>query len=309
MRGYTQDIVDRGGAPRTSSTALGLVGLRPVMELSSGDPDVVVALIDGPIARDHPDFAREHIRVLPGDMDSTCATPGSIAYSHGTLIAGILHARRDSFLPGICPGCTLVSRPIFLEAADAETVPNATVEELADAIIEVIGAGARILNLSIGLDGESVRAAQVIELALEQATRHGALVIAAAGNQGVLGSSAITRHPWVIPVVPCGTDGRILAPSNLGASIGRYGLVAPGQGIPSLAASGGYARFTGSSAAVPFVTGTVALLWSVFRRMSAAELRLAVMGDGRRRSITPPMLDASMAYNALAAVTPGVGIL
>jgi subtilisin family serine protease len=270
------------------------------MELSSGDPDVVVGLIDGPVARDHPDFAREHIRVFPGGLGDTCAIPESAACTHGTLIAGILHARRDSSLPGICPGCKLVSRPIFLEAPDAEGVPNATVEELADAIIDLTGAGARVLNLSVGLAEESVRATQIIELALGQAARHGALVVVAAGNQGVLGSSAITRHPWVIPVVPCGSDGRILAPSNLGASIGRHGLVAPGQNISSLAASGGYARFSGSSAAVPFVAGTVALLWSVFRQVSAAQLRLAMMGPGRRRSIMPPMLDASMAYDALA---------
>ena len=31
--------------------------------------------------------------------------------------------------------------------------------------------------------------------------KRGAIVVAAAGNQGgMLGSSAVTRHPWVIPV-------------------------------------------------------------------------------------------------------------
>jgi subtilisin family serine protease len=300
MRRDMRDIADRPGAPRTSSTALDRVRLPRLMELTSGVPEVVVGLIDGPIARDHPDLAREQIRVLPGGAGDTCATPESFACRHGTLVAGLLHARRDSSFPGICPGCTLVSRSIFLEAPDAE-VPNATVEELADAIIEVIGAGARVLNLSVGLAEQSIRAIQVIELVLGQAARHGVVVVVAAGNQGVLGSSAITRHPWVIPVVPCDSDGRVLASSNIGPSIGRHGLVAPGQDATSLAASGGHARFSGSSAAAPFVTGTVALLWSVFQRVSAAQLRLAMIGLGPRRSIIPPLLNASMAYDTMKA--------
>ena len=49
-------------------------------------------------------------------------------------------------------------------------------------------------------------------------------MVAAAGNQGTLGSSAITRHPWVIPVVACDLRGRPMNESNLGSSIGRRGL-------------------------------------------------------------------------------------
>jgi subtilisin family serine protease len=142
---------------------------------------------------------------------------------------------------------------------------------------------------------------------LEQAARRGVIIVAAAGNQGTLGSSAITRHPWVIPIVGCDRYGQVLAQSNLGASIGRHGLAAPGHKITSLAASGGHATFTGSSAAVPFVSGTIALLWSVFQRASAAQLHLAVTGSmARRRSVSPPLLDASAAYAALEATKLGV---
>ena len=122
----------------------------------------------------------------------------------------------------------------------------------------------------------------------------------------MVGSSAITRHPWVIPVVGCDCHGQVLAQSNLGASIGRHGLTAPGHDITSLAASGGHATFSGSSAAVPFVTGAIALLWSVFPRASAAQLRLAITGSlARRRSVTPPLMDASAAYAALEPTKKG----
>ena len=91
-----------------------------------------------------------------------------------------------------------------------------------------------------------------------------------------------------------------MASSNLGASIGRSGLAATGEDIESLAATGGTATFDGTSAAVPLVTGTLALLWSLFPTAGAAQLRLAVAGRVRRRSVTPPILDARAAYQAMA---------
>ena len=47
--------------------------------------------------------------------------------AHGTYVAGILAARRGSGAPAICPGCTLLVRPIFLEtASDNAEMPSAT---------------------------------------------------------------------------------------------------------------------------------------------------------------------------------------
>jgi subtilisin family serine protease len=114
---------------------LHLVGLPRLMALSHGDPRVTIALIDGPVADSHPDFALGSVK---GGADVACNTPGSLACRHGTFVAGILHARRDSTAPGICPGCTLISRPIFAEAEDAKGAPSATLETVAEAILEVL---------------------------------------------------------------------------------------------------------------------------------------------------------------------------
>jgi hypothetical protein len=53
--------------------------------------------------------------------------------------------------------------------------------------------------------------------------------------------------------------------------------------------------------APPFVTGTVALLWSEFPRASAATVRAAVTGAHgmRRTTVVPPLLDAWAAYEVL----------
>ncbi len=279
-----------------------LVRLRGLMAETEGDARIVVALIDGPVAVDHSSLAVDRIRSVAGEDGAGCPAPAGAACGHGTFVAGILHAKRGSNTPGICPGCTLLLRPIFGDTAPVagEDLPSATGEQLASAILEVIAAGARVVNLSVGLIAAPLRTERVLEEALQEAARRGVVVVAAAGNQGVVGGSAITRHPWVVPVVACDPQGRILAPSNLGASIGRFGVVAPGHGIASLSGDGGHTKLSGTSVAVPFVTGTVALLWSLFPSTSATRLRLAVTASpNRRRSVSPPLLDAAAAYHTL----------
>ena len=62
-------------------------------------------------------------------------------------------------------------------------------------------------------------------------------------------------------------------------------------------------KFGGTSVAVPFVTGAIALLRSEFPTLSAADVRLAIGGASRRQrsSVVPPLLNASAAYDALSA--------
>lgn len=288
-----------GGAPEA------LVRLRALTDFTPGNAGVSVALIDGPVALEHPHFEAANVRVLSGTLAAACRRAESIACRHGTLVAGVLHAKRHSPTPGICPGCTLVIRPIFAEtetAAEANGLPIARLAEVAAAILETIDAGARIINLSVGLAEQGGGSERAVEQALDAAAQHGVLVVAAAGNQGTVGGSVITSHPWVIPVVACDRSGQVMTLSNLGASIGRHGLAAPGEDIESLSAAGGNATFSGTSAAVPFVAGTFALLWSAFPAANATQLRLAVTGGVRRRSVIPPLLDVQTAWNALGTI-------
>jgi subtilisin family serine protease len=181
-------------------------------------------------------------------------------------------------------------------------MPSATPQQLAAAIIECIDNGARVINLSLALPQPSVKGERALEEALDLAVRRGVIVVAAAGNQGALGSSAITRHPWVIPVVACDLAGRPMNESNLGGSIGRRGLSAPGDGVTSLSAQGQPLTLGGTSVAAPFVTGAIALLWSEFPVATAAQIKLAVTraATTRRASVVPPVLDAAAAYRNLS---------
>src|SRR5437016_1761199 len=72
---------------------LDLVKLPPLMELTSGGSEVVVELLDGPVATNHPDLANENIREIPGSLSSTCTQNDTAACMHGTFVAGILCAK------------------------------------------------------------------------------------------------------------------------------------------------------------------------------------------------------------------------
>ena len=286
---------------------LELVRLTELMRRTAGSPAVTIGLIDGPVFLQHPDLAQVYVRSFPlresrSAGDGTCTKPDSAECRHGTLVAGVLSAKRGSLAPAICPGCTLLIRPLFSEqAVENGEEPGASPLELATAIHDCLDSGARVINLSVALSQLSCQTNRHLEDSLTRALRRNVIVIAAAGNQGGLGSTAITRHPWVIPVVGCDAGGSPLNESNLGSSIGRRGLRAPGDSITSLSGTGGFLTSGGTSIATPFVTGTVALLWSAFPSATAAQIRQAVCSIPRRRpaTVVPPLLNAEAAYKAM----------
>jgi subtilisin family serine protease len=284
---------------------LDVVRLPQLMRRGNGRPDVTIALIDGPVARDLPDFSAANIREVPGRLNGICSQADTVACAHGTFVAGVLVAQRRSAAPAICPGCTLLVRSIFAEVLNGNRdMPRATPEELAEAILDAVRAGARIINLSAALVQSPRKGEKELEEALSFAAHRDVLVVAAAGNQGTVGSSAITRHAGVIPVAACDFRGCPLGDSNLGSSIGRRGLSAPGEGVTSLGSDGMPLTLGGTSAAAPFVSGAIALLWSEFPAASGADIKLALMQNGRltRKTVVPPVLDAWAAFEAMTVV-------
>ncbi|MFD4033281.1 S8 family serine peptidase [Streptomyces sp. NPDC058637] len=293
----------RSAGPGTGVDPLGLIGLRPLMALTSGLRSMRVGLIDGHVVTSHPGLAEAHLEFLAANDDP--APPDDAASRHATSVAGILVACRGSGAPAVCPDATLVVRRLFPSASPRHrgtVAPGA----LASAIVEVADAGVRILNLSLTLTPRSYDVDDALQRALDHAAHRGVIVVAAAGNHGAVGGSVLTRHRSVIPVVAYDLHGHPSEVSNLGPTTGRRGVGATGAGILSLEAGGGLRPFGGSSAAAALVTGTIALLWSELPQAAPADLVFAVTrSPARRNTVVPPLIDAWRAYETVRAARYG----
>jgi subtilisin family serine protease len=264
--------------------ALQLTRLDRVMSQCTGHPSIVIGVLDGPVAN-HPD-----LRGLGSDTETA-----STASLHGTMVTGVLAAQRGSAAPGICPSCRLVVRPIF----EDDGMPNTNPAIVADQIVDCVDAGARLLNMSAAYASSSGVGDNRLTAALDYASTRGAIVIVAAGNYGRIAGSPLVSHESVVPVASCDESGQPMPSSNLGASIGRRGVLAPGFGITSLAPGGGLGVLNGTSAATTLVTGAIALAWSAAPFAPVAVVRRALQGWRVRRAIVPPLLDAWTLYETV----------
>ena len=284
---------------------VGLCGLAPLMALTRGDPDLVIGLIDGPVAGpvavDHPGLEPCRVRGI------SVPVARHEASRHGTFVAGVLVGRRTTGAPALCPGCTLLSRPLRADGVGGEL--HAAPGQLAAAIDDCLEAGAHILNISAVLAPAAAAGSGPLTGALDRAARRGALVVVAAGEAELPGGSALTCHPWVVPVASCTGAGTPSRGASLGSRLVRRGLSAPGDRITSLDAPDGVVTWSGSGAATPFVTGAAALLWSAQPHADVDALRHALLStaQGSRAAESPPLLDAWAAYQSLGRPSPACG--
>ncbi|MEU6483164.1 S8 family serine peptidase [Streptomyces sp. NPDC046887] len=279
--------------PTTAAAWSRTTRLDGVMAEGEGSSEVLIGLLDGPVDASHPGF---------GDgfrLRSEAA--GSLATRHGTAVAGVLAARRDSGAPGVCPGCRVLVRPVFTSASNGEGPVSTGPSEVAEGVYGCVAAGARLINLSAGFDGAG-RPSRVLSSALDHAAGRGVLVVVAAGNDGRVGGSPLVSHPAVVPVTSCDAEGLPLPDGNLGLSVARRGVRAPGMPVRSLAPGGGFADLGGTSLSAALVTGALALAWSLAPGAPVAVPRRALLGDrSARRCVVPPLLDAARLAREMSA--------
>lgn len=280
---------------------LNLVKFSELMEVTPGRADVVIGLIDGPVARDHPGLTGTKVHESGSD-DTGCSLTRDMACRHGTFVAGMLCGGTQFGALSICPECTLLSRQIFQSSDQGDETPSAEPEELAAAIADCVAAGASVLNLSLSLGSSSTLGEKALKEPLDHVTRKRVLVFAAAGNAGTVYSSLITHHPWVIPVAACDLSWQMLGSSNLSPSLRAARATRTRRQYQQPRSAWPDSDTQWNKLCAPFVTGTIALLWSVFPNASAGDIRMALVPQARKRAtIVPPLLNAAAAYQELSA--------
>jgi hypothetical protein len=263
---------------------------------------VAVAVIDGP----YDAVALSNILARPPVNlgDGSCGANPSSGCDHGTFIMGLLGAREDAVIPGLCPGCRVLHVPLFAD----ENSPSAGVGKLANAIRVAIAAGARLINLSVAILGDDSQYDGELAVALDHAEASGAVVVVAAGNQGGLAMGQLLSHPVTIPVVATDAAGRLLPESNFGPAISHRGVAALGHHVFGYAPGAGTTVMSGTSAATAVATGTLAQVWSAHPNVDGETLRTAVARLAPRNGSMPPMIDRNV-LSAMLEQTSGTTIM
>ena len=209
---------------------------------------------------------------------------------HGTHVAGTIGALADN---GVGVAGVAFNSPLIVCRALGGPGGSGTVADVAACIRWVHDRGARVISMSLG--GPSSRTlAEAAKTAYARGGRRGALLVAAAGNDG----NGVTEFPAGLPqVVSVGAiDARdAVAPfSNENADVE---VTAPGVDVLSLRAGGGYVSESGTSMATPHVSGAIALLWGADPSASATTIRARL--DGAVDDLGAPGRDPAYGFGVV----------
>ncbi|MCL4289377.1 MAG: S8 family serine peptidase [Thermoleophilia bacterium] len=270
--------------------SLGQIGAAEAWAGGTGDPTVVIAVIDTGIDYVHPDLAGKVILgpdFANGDVDPIDP------HGHGTAVAGIAAARAGNGLgiAGVCPGCTLMAIKVVRDGST-----EATKFDTAQGIVWAADHGADVINLSLSGPTDSPLQRE----AVAYAAARGVVLVAAAGNDG----DAKLQYPAAyeeVVAVAASTDRDRLAPFSTRG--GWIDLAAPGTKLLATAA-GAYARVSGTSFSAPVVGGAAGLLLSRLPALGPDAIRAALV-TGTRPLADEEVRRLDLAYALRRALDPG----
>lgn len=239
---------------------------------------VTVAVIDTGIARNVPELDGQVIggTDVSGLGSSDGQSPVGDEPEHGTLVASVLagHGRgANQGIIGVAPEARLLSISVAL-GANASPVSND--EQIARAVRWAVDHGAEVINMS--LTRNTVDWPSSWDDAFGYAFAHDVVVVAAAGNRG--SGTVELGAPATIPgvVAVAGVNRKGLASTDASSQGISIAVSAPSEDLVGVMPSGSYARWSGTSAAAPIVSGLAALIRAAHPELDANNVIARIIG-------------------------------
>jgi len=264
---------------------LGRGGWTPALALPATRP--TIAILDSGLDLRHPEWSAPGLVAFPhsvirGDSNVADVSP----FGHGTAVAGIAAAPADGLgIVGVAPAAPMSAQVMPVQVADRSG--QTSDEDLVAGIRWAVLHGARVINISMG--GPGYR--QAVQDAVDWAFARGALVVAAAGNEGSShGTDPLSYPAGYAHVLGVGAqcDGDVAPPDcpqaygpALFTSHNRaLDVIAPGVDVISTVPTSvrsrrvgpGYALMDGTSAAAPYVAGVAALVFAAHPEASPSQV-------------------------------------
>ena len=238
-------------------------------DITQGDPELIVAILDSGIKITHPEFAN---RIgLSYNFVANTNNPAD-DHGHGTNVAGIALAKGNNSVG--YAGVNWNSRIMICKVINNKNMGYYS--WWVDGIYFAVDNGAKVINMSLGGNSSSTS----LEDAVNYAFANNVAVVVSAGNQnGVIQYPA--QYENAICVGATSSNDRRTVPFPWGTTSGsNYGpeldLVAPGNFIYGLSAASNSdynTYWSGTSQAAPHVTGVISLMLSINPALTVTQIR------------------------------------
>ncbi len=248
-------------------------------------PGKPVTVIDSGLDQTHQEFAgRVGVEAL-----NTQVLAANDGYPHGTAVSSVVGAPANGLgVVGVYPDASL-------RVWDADGGGSLSTSGVIAGLDAAIRRGPSVISLSLG-----VGSSQVLEDLVNAAYGSGSLVVAAVGNDRLLGSrpSIPASLPHVLTIAGTDQTGTVASFSSRSEATD---LAAPATDIPVAVPPGtdptGYTLFDGTSFSTPLVSGATAWVWT--SRPTLDNTQVFELMRASARDIAPPGPDADTGFGML----------
>jgi len=239
-----------------------LEGIETLWNETKGNPDVVVAILDGPVDVSNSSLEKANITQIDSSENN------AVKSFHGTFVTSLIFSDHTSSVYGVAPDCKGLVKRIYHENQDGSLI-SCTQADIAQGIFAALDKQANVINISGGEilnDGDEI--IPILKNALDQCEHKGVLVVAATGNEGSEHLHIPASYHTVLAVGSMNQNGEPSSFSNWTKDSAKHGILATGEdvvgSIPNAPES--IMKLQGTSFSTALVSGVAALLASLQKK-------------------------------------------